>query len=130
MDVITTPKVEIDEELLVQAKARTKEEKQIIIHVEIRANDFPFSIRIWPNTYLLPHEKTAAAKLLHAERISMAPPWTLVNQQNYNFTLIFQSLSKDCEVFDLLENIPTFDRFEYRSIARNKSDVYYLTLNS
>lgn len=130
MGEITIPKVEIDEELLRKAKARTKEEKQIVVHIQVKVPEVPFAIRIWPNTFLLPREGTSPAKLLHAERISMAPQWTIIEKRNYRFTLVFEALSTVCQVFDLVEDIPSFDRFEYRSIQRNKSDVYHLTLTA
>jgi len=40
------------------------------------------------------------------------------------FTLIFASLPKTCEVFNLYEDIPQDSGFHIKGIRRNKSDVY------
>jgi len=42
------------------------------------------------------------------------------------FTLIFSSLPKTCEVFDLIEEVPS--GFEVYDIKRNSSDVYNVTI--
>jgi hypothetical protein len=128
MEVITKPKIKIEPDFLLESLARTEEEQQVIIHVNLKARDIPASIRIWSGTFLYPGEGSAAVKLLHAERISLAPQWTLVKKRNYQFTLIFPGLPKSCHLFDLVENIPSIDRFEYCAIPRNKTDVYHLTL--
>jgi len=44
------------------------------------------------------------------------------------FTLIFQGLSKGCQLFDLVEEIPQEGGFAVRGLLRNSSDVYQVHL--
>lgn len=82
--------------------------------------------RIWPSTYLVEKGTGHKAKLLTAFNISFAPQWTY--NDGKGFTLIFEGLSKECAVFDLVEMIPFEGGFEFRDILRNNNDVYHLYL--
>jgi hypothetical protein len=127
MEIITLPRYKIEEELLESAKTRTLEENQVIIHVQIFDDESPTGIRLWPSTFLIDREGGHRAKLLYMEGISAAPHWTYMREK-HSFTLVFEGLPKDCNVFDLIEDIPTSFRFEYLGISRNSSDVYHLSM--
>lgn len=87
-------------------------------------------IRIWRSTFLIDTQSAERSKLVHIENISFAPIWTLIpGAQPYRFLLIFEALPKGCLVFDLLEDIPQAGGFCIRSIIRNASDVYHVTLD-
>ncbi|MCH6198613.1 hypothetical protein MMU07_03410 [Aquiflexum sp. LQ15W] len=128
METITKPQVDVDQELLESAKTSVQEENQVIVHVSVSISFPPLGMRIWPSTFLIPRDGSPQAKLLHVEGISKAPQWTIVSGRRYSFTLIFEGLSKDCQVFDLEEDIPSPSRFQYNGIIRNQSDVYRLHL--
>ena len=127
-EVETQPKIKLDPKLLQESKAQVEAESQVVIHVTLTISELPSLIRIWSNTYLICGNSSAKSKLLNADKISFAPLWTRVDQEHYQFTLIFEGLARDCVVFDLVEDIPTMDRFEYFGIARNQSDIYHLNL--
>lgn len=102
-----------------EIKVLESEERQTIVHCT--CND-DAAFRIWPSTYLVERETGRKANLITAFNISFAPLWTL--NDGKGFTLIFEGLSKQCGMFDLIEDIPQAGGFEARDIARNSSDVY------
>jgi hypothetical protein len=106
-------------ESLTETKILQSEERQTIVHCTC-GDDYAY--RIWPSTYLLEHGSGRKAQLITAFNISFAPEWTL--NDGKGFTLIFEGLSKDCIMFDLIENIPQEGGFEVRNIVRNNNDVY------
>lgn len=87
----------------------------------------PAAIRIWPTTYLI-QDDGKRKKLLQGYNITPYPEWKLV-KSGHRFTLIFEGLSKDCKVFDFLEDIPEPGGFHFENIARNKTDVYNLAID-
>jgi hypothetical protein len=105
-----------------------QEENQVIVHVHLRVKQPSLGIRIWPNTYLIPHEGGSSAKMIQSIGISTAPQWTFIFERSCLFTLIFEALSKDCVIFDLIEDIPLPDPFEFHGIVRNQTDVYHLSM--
>ncbi len=113
---ITEEKTETD------IKTLESEERQTIVHCTCGSDD---AYRIWPTTYLVEHGTGRKAKLITAFNISFAPQWTLSDGKG--FTLIFEGLSKGCQVFDLIEEIPFDGGFEARNISRNNLDVYRVT---
>ena len=127
-EIITQPEVQLDPELLASLKTRELEETQVIVHVHMKIKEPPVRIRIWPNTYLIPHEGGSDAKLIQALGISFAPQWNLLFNQNHVFTLIFEALPKDCQAFDLVEDIPLPQPFIHFGINRNRTDVYHLAM--
>jgi hypothetical protein len=104
------------------------EEQVAIVHCTYNfPKEFqPSPIRIWPTTYLI-QENGKQKKLLQAFNISPYPAWKMVNS-GHRFTLIFEGLDKECKIFDLLEDIPEPGGFSIKSIHRNKTDVYWVTI--
>lgn len=104
------------------------EEKVTIVHCTYNFPKIfePSAIRIWPTTYLL-QDDGKQKKLLQAFNISSFPEWKMVNS-GHRFTLIFEGLSKTCNFFDLVEDIPEPDGFRFENIKRNSVDVYFLML--
>ncbi len=104
----------------VKSETLPDHERQTIFHCSYNPEA---AVRIWPSTFLIEKESGRRVKLITAFNISFAPEWTFGNTHNY-FTLVFEGLSKECSMFDLVEIIPLPDPFEVRNIARNKTDVY------
>ena len=128
--VITPTKVNLDPELLEQSKAYPDLEQQVIVHCEFSPGIFwDPRLRIWPTTYLIPKGGTSKSKLLQAEHITFYPEWTPIERFIvHRFTLIFEGLPKDCNTFDLVEEIPEPGGFEVRNITRLPSDIYTISL--
>ena len=104
------------------------EEGQVIVHIHY-CSPYGDLIRIWPSTFLIPQPGGERSKLIHAENISLYPQWMLLEAgQPHTFTLVFSPLPRDCERFDLLEQIPQRGGFHIPNIARNRQDVYHLQL--
>ena len=101
---IAQPQVEIDDavkELLDQ-----KTEECTIVHCRY-FTDEPTGVRIWPSTFLI--ENTGRrCKLIKNFNISIMPQWTfhIVENEFIRFTLVFEALSRGCQYFHLLEDIP------------------------
>jgi hypothetical protein len=102
-----------------EVKVLESEERQTIVHCRV-SDDYAY--RIWPSTFLIEKESGRRAALITAFNISFAPQWTL--NDGKGFTLIFQGLSKGCQLFDLVEEIPQEGGFAVRGLLRNSSDVY------
>lgn len=128
-EIITLPDVKIDEEVITKAKEALQVERQVIVHVTIKSTYTWWQVRIWPSTFLVPHGPGLESKLLHAENIPFFPQWLHVFGNTHRFTLVFEGLPEDCEVFDLIERIPQEGGFEYFGIRRNRSDVYHIALD-
>ena len=114
---------ETQTEELVEIKTLESEERQTIVHCSIAVD---YAYRVWPSTFLIEHDTGKKAKLITAYNISFAPQWTL--NDGKGFTLIFEGLSKNCQIFDLKEIIPQAGGFEVLSIRRNKTDVYQVKI--
>lgn len=119
---MSTPEIITQEATAVETMVA--EENQTIVHC-ICAADAAY--RIWPTTFLTEHGTGRRAKLITAFNITFYPYWTLKNA-GQKFTLIFEGLSRNCVMFDLKEEIPQEGGFEVKSIARNNSDVYTVTI--
>lgn len=128
IEIITQPEVELDAGILESLKTLHQEENQVIVHVHLKIKYPPTRIRIWPNTLLIPQKGGASAKMIQSIGISKAPQWMFINKKTCVFTLIFEGLAKDCQVFDLVEDIPSPNRFQYMGIVRNQSDAYHLAM--
>ena len=128
LEIITRPEVVLDAGLLESLQTLHQEENQVIVHVHLKIRFQPLGIRIWPNTLLIPHEGGRPAKMIQSLGISRAPEWMYIFQKSFVFTLIFEGLTKDCQVFDLVEDVPLPDPFEFRGIVRNQTDVYHLSM--
>ncbi len=87
----------------------------------------PTYIRIWPSTYLYDHTSDHKSDLVHAEKISYYPEWTMTDSGEAYFSLVFSGLPKSCTVFDLIEHCTNEGgAFKVLNIPRNESDVYYV----
>lgn len=122
--------VEISEDLRkkLRHKVERQNESQVVLHCRMHFDSSFTLVRIWPSTILLPKVGGPVAKLQHAINIPMYPTWLKVSPSPYLFTLIFEGLPKDCDVFDFIEHIPEEGGFICRDILRNASDVYYIDL--
>jgi len=106
-----------------------KEESQVTIHFKYTGSMWGDKIRIWKSTFLHAKGSSHRSSLVHVENISVHPTWTHVSAgETINFTLIFSGLPKDCEFFDLIEDIPEPGGFIINDIKRNNSDVYHFTM--
>lgn len=106
-----------------------KEESQVAIHFKYTGSMWGTKIRIWKSTFLQAKGSSHRSNLVHFENISLHPTWTHVSAgETINFTLIFSGLPKDCEYFDLIEDIPEPGGFIINDIKRNNSDVYHFTM--
>ena len=101
-----------------------QEERQTIVHCTLREpGETGFMlIRIWPSTFLI-QSNGIRRKMLWFEQIAPFPHWMPVLVPN-TFTLIFEGLDRQCELFDLVEEIPQEGGFEVKGIRRNEMDVY------
>ena len=101
-----------------------EEEKQVTVHCKYIGSS---RIRIWKSTFLCAHNSSHRSKLIHVDNITLYPEWTpLEKVKKTGFTLIFNGLPKDCDQFDLVEDIPEPGGFIVRNIKRNNSDVYLI----
>jgi transposase-like protein len=108
---------------------KIKEESQVTIHFKYTGSMWGDKIRIWKSTFLHAKGSSHRSSLVHVENISVHPTWTHVSAgETINFTLIFSGLPKDCEYFDLIEDIPEPGGFVINDIKRNNSDVYHFTM--
>ena len=127
-EIITEPKVDIEEKLSVKAREATEVERQVIVHAKVGIGNDVMGVRIWASTFLIPYGGGSKSKLLNTENIALFPQWLTVGYKPYhNFTLIFEGLPRNCTQFDIVEQIPESGGFEARGILRNASDVYEVT---
>ncbi len=125
--IIEKPKARIDKKVLKSLQEYASTEGQVIIHGFVKTQAEEMYIRIWPTTFLLDQLSSYQSELVHFEKISGFPVWTLVPARTeFVFTLIFSALPKSCIIFDLVELIPQSNGFQVLNILRNNSDVYYL----
>jgi hypothetical protein len=127
---ITTLKPKIDKKTLERIKEDVDFEGQVTIHISFTNYTLENQLlRLWKTTYLFDKSSTHKSKLIQHYNISFYPKWMVVQPgQTLTFTLIFSALPKSCKHFDLIEQIPEPGGFVFKNIARNKSDVYHLTL--
>lgn len=86
-------------------------------------------MRIWKSTFLKPNNTDKVSKMILNHNISTFPKWTKINTNKMNsFTLIFESLPKECISFDLIEDALEDGGFHYKNIKRNFKDVYQIIL--
>lgn len=125
--IISKPKIHVDEEIL--HYLQTEEQRTTIVHCRI-FSPFPTLARIWRSTYLV-EENGRKVSLIKAFNIAMAPDWTWFVSENgvVCFTLLFEGLSKGCNLFHLLEDIDEPGGFYSGKIERNKTDVYVVELS-
>ncbi|HYF69849.1 MAG TPA: hypothetical protein VD884_17020 [Ohtaekwangia sp.] len=123
-------KPSIDVEILSAVAAETLEDSFVYVHCYLDNKMKDMLIRIWRTTFLVDQHSGSRSKLIHAEKITVAPSWTMVPENvMYNFLLIFSALPKSCQHFDLVEQVPTSGGFNIPSIERNMRDVYHLNIS-
>jgi hypothetical protein len=127
IDIPIKPKVETD--VLTAIDSWTLEDHHVYVHCYYK-NDLPeMLIRVWRSTFLIDKVSGAKSGLVHAEKISFAPQWTIIQGKiTFSFLLIFSALPKDCNVFDLIEDIPQAGGFFVPNIKRNELDVYHVDI--
>jgi len=130
LEIVTQPKVWLDPGLLESLKTLYQEENQVIVHVHLKVRNPPLGIRIFPSTFLIPREDGPSSKMIQSIGISKAPQWMYIDHKSCVFTLIFEGLAKECQLFDLVEVIPLTDPFEFHGIVRNQTDVYHLSMSA
>lgn len=128
MNPHVVPSIDIEEQLVADAKAQLEVERQVIVHITVHSSYSWWQLRIWPSTFLIPREGGERSKLLNADNITFFPQWLHIVRPFHRFTLIFEGLPRDCDVFDLVEEIPQKGGFEVLGICRNQSDVYYVEI--
>ena len=127
--IVKPSKPVIDNDLLISLKDQTNTEQQVIVHCEIQPEQFFSSIRIWRSTFLRDLHSSHQSHLLNAYNISFYPQWTFVaGLGKVSFTLIFESLPKECNAFNMFEDIPTGNGFYTATINRNVNDVYQVEI--
>lgn len=121
--LVAKPKIKLKHAV----KPKIEEESQVIVHCSIPC-EFGMGVRIWKTTYLI-CDDGQKIQLVHWDGITLAPQWTRIFHNGfYNFTLIFKGLPKGCKSFTLKEEIPEPGGFIVPNIARNKTDVYRVTI--
>jgi len=126
--IITRPKVDIDADLLADLETMVHEQGQVVVHCIYIGLGIEL-IRIWPTTYLYDLHSDHRSELVHHEKISQAPQWTLCAMGLNHFTLVFSGLPRSCQAFDLIEMCSSEGgAFEVKSIRRNEQDVYYVKI--
>ncbi len=107
------------------------EEGQVIVHVMYLPSPLfeEVGIRIWPTTYLVPHDGGIRGQLVSADNIAVYPNWQFIKPcKPHYFTLLFTPLPKNCRIFNLIEEIPQPNGFQINNIQRNQEDVYEVQL--
>ena len=119
---IAKPSVVIDEE--VKALIAHQTEECTIVHCRYFTNE-PTGVRIWPTTFLV-EDSGKRCKLIKNFNISIMPEWTFyfIEYDFIRFTLVFEALSRDCMIFNLLEDIPQPFGFYSNKVRKNNSGVY------
>jgi hypothetical protein len=124
------PQTEVEEVVKFQLKDEVDVESQVIIHCNYTPKQWGEGIRIWPSTFLYDNNSPHKSELLYSENISKFPQWTFLRPfKTAHFTLVFSGLPKSCSSFNLIEEIPQKDGFEFLNILRNKTDIYHIDLS-
>ncbi len=127
--ITATPSIKIDAKLRSEILAQVEEEGMVIVHCAF-STDIDMCVRIWKTTFLIDRVSGSKSPLMNAFNITYAPVWELVEAgTTKRFTLIFSSLPKSCEVFDLIEEVPDSFGFEIFDIKRNSTDVYNVNVS-
>lgn len=122
-------KPSVDIEILSAVAVEALEDSFVYVHCYLDNPSKDMLIRIWKTTFLVDVDSGSRSKLIHAEKVSMAPQWTLIpDKGTYSFLLIFGALPKSCQTFELVEHVPTSGGFHVQNIARNLKDVYHINI--
>lgn len=122
-------KPEIDSRTRAAIKISALEDSHVYVHCHFNNPFTDALIRIWKTTFLIDQSLHSKSGLLHVEKISIAPQWTLIpDGVTYSFLLIFSALPRSCNRFDFVEEINQPGGFLVRGISRNTTDVYHIDL--
>ena len=121
MPNIITHKPVFKPEINFEVEELVQEERSTIVHCSLSITCL---LRISQTTYLV-QQNGDRKKLLQAYNIASFPDWKLV-LPHHRFTLIFEGLDRDCQKFDLIEDVQELHPFEFKDIKRNNTDVYTL----
>ena len=126
----TETKPLIGAEILTELQNKVFEERQVILHCCFESDaDFESLIRIWRTSFLIDKHSGHLSRLIHFERITLFPEWTVVPPgRDYWFTLVFSGLPKGCTFFDFVEVTPQSGGFLVENISRNLTDVYRIKI--
>lgn len=120
----------VDVETLESIDPQLLEDSFVYVHCHFDNPSEDMLIRIWRTTFLIDRASGVRSQLLHAENISYAPQWTIIQQKgDFTFLLIFGGLPKSCAVFDLVEEIAQSGGFFVKDIRRNETDVYHIDID-
>ena len=123
------PQIQIPKELKEELATQTETESQVIVHINYFTGPNAGLLRVWNNTYLECKDSKIKSRLLFSDNIAIYPEWREVDAYTtVNFTLLFENLPKECNSFDLIEDIPEEGGFLFRDIPKNSSNVYSLKL--
>jgi len=119
---IAKPQVEIDD--AVKELLAHQTEECTIVHCRY-FTDEPTGVRIWPGTFLV-EDGGKRCKLIKNFNISIMPEWTFhfIENEFIRFTLVFEALSRECQYFHFLEDIPQSFGFYSNKVLKNNSGVY------
>lgn len=95
---------------------------QITVHIRVKSRSM---IRIWPCIKLRCRKTGKEAKFVHALHVGIYPYWVLVAAGSV-YTLVFEKLADDCQLFDVVEDIPEYGGLNICNLRRNNDDVYHL----
>jgi len=126
---VPLPKIKpaIDPEIMVSPDVAA--DSYVYVHCYFENEWKDALVRIWKTTFLVDHSTGLKSSLVHAENISIAPLWTMIQDNvTHNFLLIFGALPKSCSQFDLIEEIPQPGGFHVKNIQRNQRDVYHIDI--
>lgn len=119
----------VDMDVLASIHPELMDDSYVYVHCHFENKWQDMLIRIWKTTFLIDRSSPSRSQLIHAENISYAPQWTLIpDNQAFSFLLIFSSLPKSCEQFDMVEQIDEPGGFFVKNIQRNETDVYHVNL--
>lgn len=113
---------------LIESLSKIEEEGQITIILNFKSV-YPMSQRFWPSIELRSQVNGERAKLIQTLGLNPFPQWThCAAGKQYQFCLIFESLSKEVTIFSIIEEIPEPGGYFEPNILRNKSDVYRISM--
>ena len=127
--LIKNPDADIATDVRDEVKHLVDEMGQVIVHCTYVSPTGGDGIRIWPSTYLFDHHSDHVSTLVHAEKITLYPVWTLTKRGDNQFTLIFTGLPKSCTLFDLIEDCNGAPgSFRQMNMRRNRDDIYFVSI--
>ena len=124
MNTLTLPTVTTDiaPELLEQYAA----EQQIVVIIEVEPISWAsYAVYVDPKIRLIDPTTGAEARLVTAANVSLYPAMTVVDRMEGPAHLVFTTLPKSSQRFDLIEpKRPNLNPWRIPGIERNRTDVY------